>query len=226
MKKLLVILVLLLSVKINAQEYMNVKNNIFQPRVKYTIELYGLTNYHIYDERYDYYNVKLPYGMEGRLGLELSQRHGYLSFKIGLGRNYFNYNYSTFNRDNVISNISLNICYQYFINEKLSLGGKFGLYDSFMVRTKKYKTKHNIEQTSYKDEIYAIDLGVGIEYELNRILTIRFEPYFNYTITNVTTRGVFKEDMVFSPIIGIRLGVKFKLVEYDLKGTSINSPFK
>ena len=217
MKKLLVILILLLAVKINAQEYVNVKDNKFQPGVRHIIELYGLTNYHIYDEQYDYYNVKLPYGMECMLGMELCQRHGFLSFKIGLGRNYFNYDNSVINRDNVISNISLNIGYQYIINERLSLGGKFGLYDSFMIRTKKYETKHSIEKTSYKDDIYAIDIGVGMECELNKILTIRFEPYFNYTITNVTILGVFEEDLVFSPIIGIRLGVKFKLVEYDLK---------
>lgn len=208
---------MLLPVNINAQEYLNVKDNKFQHRLRHTMELYGLTNYHINDEQYDYYNVKLPYGVEGMLGMELCQRHGFLSFKIGLGRNCFNYDNSVINRDNVITNISLNVGYQYIINERLSLGGKFGLYDTFLVRTKKYKTKHNIEQTSYKDDIYAIDLGIGIEYELNRILTIRFEPYFNYTITNVTTPDVFEEDLVFSPIIGIRLGMKFKLAEYDLK---------
>ena len=91
------------------------------------------------------------------------------------------------------------------------------MYDFYMVRTKKYEVKHDIVKSSYKDDIYAIDLGVGMEYKLNRILVVRFEPYLNYTITNVTTRGVFKEDLVFSPIIGIRVGVRFKLVEYDLK---------
>ncbi len=217
MKRLFAILLLLLSVKIDAQEYLNVKNNKFQPGIRHTIELYGLTNYHINDEQYDYYNVKFPYGIEGMLGMELCQRYGFLSFKIGLGRNYFYYDDSVINIDNVISNISLNIGYQYFINERLSLGGKLGLYDFYMVRTKKYEVKHDIVKSSYKDDIYAIDLGVGMECKLNRILVVRFEPYLNYTITNVTTRGVFKEDLVFSPIIGIRVGVKFKLVEYDLK---------
>lgn len=212
MKKTFVILMLLISDMLYAQN--DIHNNEFQPKIVNTIELYGLTNYHICDEQDDYLNVKIPYGSEAMLGLELYQKNGILSFRIGIGRNNFNYDNSKVNRDNIISNVSLNIGYQYYISTKLSVGAKFGLYDSYKVITNKYTAEQNLDKSSYRDDIYAIDMGIGLEYILNKILTMRFEPYFNYTITNVATRGEFNEDLVFSPIIGIKLGLKFTIIEF------------
>ena len=210
MNKSITILLLFLFIKTYSQD---TSNNMFDPSISLVFESNGITNYHFTDKIYNHLDIEFPYGMDYKLGLELYQKKGFLSFSLGWGMNYLSYSNSEVRRKNLINCYFVNAGYHYSINKKTFLCVKLGLNDFYKVVTKKYKSDQCIEQSDHQQNIYNIDFGIGIEYKLHKKIAIRFEPYINYTITNVSSL-IFNENLIFSPAVGIKLGLKYTLTTF------------
>ena len=203
MKTAIIILLSLVSLNSFAQ---NEDVDSYNPCVTYIAKVNGLTNCHINQELFGNYDMELPLGVEGLLGVELYQRNGFLLFEFGVGRSCLNYHSdSGAYWNNIINNYLINIGYQYLINDRLSVGGCAGLNVAYRVMSR--RTLNGKEELKYKGgfDAYIIDLGLEVEYKLNKMLAMHIEPYLNYPISYDCSID-FREDYVFSPIIGIKLG--------------------
>ncbi|MBR4155433.1 MAG: hypothetical protein IKU01_01840 [Bacteroidales bacterium] len=210
MNKSITILLLFLFIKTYSQE---TNNNIFDPSISLFFESNGITNYHFTDEKYNHLDVEIPYGMDYKLGFELYQKKSFLSFSLGCGWNNLSYSNSEVRRNNLINCYFANAGYHYSINKKNFLCIKLGFNNSYKVVTKKYKSDLCIEQSDHQQNIYNMDLGIGIEYKLYEKIAIRFEPYLNYTITHVSSL-IFNKNLIFSPAVGMKLGLKYTLTTF------------